>query len=245
MLGCACGRVGFEPTGGDSGTGTRDGGTAGDARDASVAGQITWVRTVVGRNWPNGTTDTFAVRAHAAGDAFLFAISCVTTIAPTAATLTAPGWTIAQLDPIAAASSGGFYVASFAAVAPDTSATTFTLTWTAAAGCTSGSAEIGDEFAMNDPTGGATTFDAHALVVGTGTCIGSVTTGHANDAIWAACHATSGVGGVGSGYIKATDDADGDWSEYKITTDPSGTVEQPTFVESSAFILAVAAIKPQ
>ncbi|HTR52931.1 MAG TPA: hypothetical protein VMJ10_19585 [Kofleriaceae bacterium] len=239
VLACACGRVGFDATTG----GTRDG-SAGS--DSELTGAIAWAGSFLARDWGPGTTDTFSAQAHAAGNAFVLDLACHGTVVPTAVSLTAPGWTIDSLDPITESPDGLFASATFGAVAPDTAPVTFTVTWTGTPSCSAVSSELGDEFTANDPTGGATTFEAHTQAAGTANCTAGVTTAHANDAMWGGCYTDDALTGVGAGYAKAGDDHDGDWSEYNVTTDPAGTAEQVRFVVSgSSSVTAAIAIKPR
>ena len=222
----ACGRVGFSSRTGDDAPAMRE--------------PIAYIGSVIGRDY-SGATDTFPVQAHAAGNVIVIDVACISTPAPSAVSLAAPGWSIVQLDPITASPNGDYFAASFGALAPDTKATTFTLAWVGAT-CASASSELGDELANTDPSG-ATTFDAHVQTTGNGTCTATVVTGHAGDAIWAACYSRASVSGTGAGYTKASDDADGDWSEYLITTDPAGTSETATFVNpGNEYILAAVAL---
>jgi hypothetical protein len=52
--------------------------------------------------------------------------------------------------------------------------------------------------------------------------------------------------GVGPGFTKTGDDQMGDWSEYKITSDPAGTQESATFDNTAGanFAITAVAIKP-
>src|SRR5215813_7890683 len=190
-----------------------------------------------------GLTDTFTAQANAANDAIIVGVLCGNggSSTPTNATLTAPGWTFTRLGTIVGASS---WNAVFGAIAPNTSSTTFTVTWTAPTNCTFFS-ELGDEFSGNDTTGGITTFDNTAqTALSNGACTLNITTGNADDAVWGACRANF-VTAVGSGYSLGGNDGAGDWSEYKITTDGAGSWETVNFTANDGpFNQAVVTIKP-
>src|SRR5215467_15370746 len=190
-----------------------------------------------------GLTDTFTAQANAANDAIIVGVLCGNggSSTPTNATLTAPVWTFTRLGTIVGASS---WNAVFGAIAPNTSSTTFTVTWTAATNCTF-IGELGDEFSGNDTTGGTTTFDntAQTSMANSG-CTLNITTGNADDAVWGACWANP-VTAVGTGYTLGANDGAGDWSEYKNTTDGAGTWETVNFTANSGVFNEVAAtIKP-
>jgi len=189
--------------------------------------------------------DTFTTHAIAAGDAIVFEVSCSTTLAaPTALSVSAPGWTFAQIGALSGSVAAQRYIASFGAIAPDTANVSITVTWTTAS-CDIGRTEIGDEFANADPTGGTVTFDGHTEATGTGNCQATVTTGHDRDAVWGACISAGAVSGVGPGFTKTGDDGTGNWSEYRLTTDPGGTAEAVTFTNTTAYALAAMTIKPR
>ena len=209
---------------------------------------IAYVGPVAQREFGPSASDTFALQASAAGDAILVAASCNRpSAAPTTVSLAASGWSFAQLDPITSAAHAGggmYYAASFVAIAPDTIATTATVTWSAT--CSGSSDEIGDELAGNDPSGGAITFDSHVVAAGFGDCTASLETLHDDDAIWAACFSESSLSGVGPGFTKGADDQDGDWTEYALAIGPAGTTDTATFANPGlTFVIEVVAIKPR
>ena len=96
----------------------------------------------------------------------------------------------------------------------------------------SGVAAIGDEFANVDVTGGTTTFDGHVETTGTGDCAASLATSHPGDAVWAACSSYGEVTGVGLGFTKGADNADGDWTAYRTADDPVGSIELGSFTNN-------------
>jgi hypothetical protein len=238
MLG-ACGRIGFDgPTaaGGDSAP-SNDA-----ASDASTSG-IAFVGSPIQHTGTMGATDTATFNATRANDALLFLVACAGSQLPTSVALSAPGWTFTALAPLTANLAGQVYAASFGAVAPDTQPATLTVTWTGG-NCNRGKSILADELTHTDPTGGTTTFDSFASAMGAGDCTTSVTTGHANDAVWAACYAATAVSGVGAGYTMSAADSVGDLAEYKLTTDPPNTVEQVTFANPNGYVVVAATIKP-
>ena len=55
------------------------------------------------------------------------------------------------------------------------------------------------------------------------------------------------VTSTGAGFTKSADDGHGDWSEYKLTTDPAGTPEGVLFQTSTGmddYVVTAVAIKP-
>jgi hypothetical protein len=196
---------------------TGDAGVDGTADAAPSAPSVAHVGPFVGRSTKaTGTTDTFTVQAHAAGNTIVFVTGCSTTVTPTRVTATAPGWSFTQLGGIANTT------ATFAATAPDALGATVSVTWDVS--CT-GRNHIGDEFAPATPGGHAVIADGVATISGVGDCLGTVTTEHGSAAVWAACQSQFSITAAGEGFTKGSDDKDGDWSEYKLTGDPAGTVE--------------------
>jgi hypothetical protein len=225
----ACGRIGLN----DPAVVATDA-----APDAPIA-PIAYVGSVVGKVFGPGTTDSFPVKSHATGNAVLLQLACNQPALPTAtATLTAPGWMFHQIAPVLRNTGGGSYVATaFAAVAPDTTATVATITWSVT--CAMNSGEQGDEFT------GVNAIDDTGEDTGVGDCRASVKTAHADDALWGSCQSSAGVGGVGSGFTLATSDHDGDASEYALTTAPAGTQELVELANgSNSYIMVAVALAP-
>jgi hypothetical protein len=191
-----------------------------------------------------GSQDTFTANAQQRGNAVVLLVACAGTTMPSAVSVSAPGWTFELLGGIDG--TGGEWAASFGAIAPDVSLTTFTVTWTGS-NCERSKVELGDEFTNTDPTGGRVTFDNHTETHGSGAAMAALTTGNTNDAVWAACVSSDRLTGVGAGYTKGADNGNGDWSEYRITTDAAGTREQVMFANASAnrFVLTVVTISPR
>lgn len=183
-------------------------------------------------------TNTFTYTPTAANEAVLFAVGCGGTT-ETTATLTASGWTITALSTPTGAS--GSWGASFGAIAPNTSAATFTVTWSNA--CASFMADLVDEFSGNDTTGGTTTFDAHNQgTAGSGNCSITVTPANNNDGLWGAC--IDSTTAVGSGFTKGADDTQQDWAEWKILSGGGGSGQTVNFTGSGLWVCMGATIKP-
>jgi hypothetical protein len=245
VLACAlagCGRIGFGG-GGPPGTGTTGAladGAMGAATGDGAATAITYVKALVGHEGTMGASESFALQAVNAGDAVAFMVGCAGAGTPTGVTLVAPGWTLAPLSPMTAYSPGQIANASFGAIAPDTLPTTATVTW-AGVNCNRGKTELADEFAGNDPTNA---FDAHAEAPGAGTATTTITTGHANDAVWGGVYSATMATAIGSGDQAGATDGNGDFAEYALTFDPASTVETVAFANANGFVVVAATIAP-
>ena len=137
-LATACGRLGFEARRADAPLGD----------DEPVA----HVGSFVGHTAPAGLVDTFSAAAARAGDAILIHVFCETTAQPTAVSISAPGWTLVSLGNIVGSTGGTFWATTYGAIAPDTVAATFSVTWTTPPMCTFID-ELGDEFTGNNTAG--------------------------------------------------------------------------------------------
>jgi IPT/TIG domain len=71
-----------------------------------------------------------------------------------------------------------------------------------------------------------------------------VTTGSANEAVWAACVPSNSVTALGSAYILGAIDGSGGETEYKLTSDSPGTAETASFTSSSSYNAVGVTIKP-
>jgi hypothetical protein len=245
----ACGRLGFEPAAHDgSAVASIDTSAASDATDDGADGAnaaaIAFVGSPIQHTGPMGASDTVTLQATNAGDALVFLVACAGSQTPTGVTIAAPNWAFTPLSPLTLNTVGQVYAASFGAIAPDTAAVTLTINW-ASSNCNRGQSTLADELTNVDPTGSTTTFDAHEQASGAGDCTTSVTTGNANDAVWAGCYAATSVTAPGAGYTKSAADTVGDFAEYKLTTDPAGTVETPTFTNPNGFVISAVTIKPR
>lgn len=233
----------------DGWTGDHAPGDAGsaDAGSPSDAGssRIVYVESFVERGADEGATDSFTARARAKGNAVVLHVSCAGSAVATAVSVSAPGWTFMQLGSVAASTSSTLSAATFVAIAPDAQDTAVAVSWWGS-GCDDGKSEVGDEFATTDPAGGAITFDGWNTTRGSGDCIGSVTTGHAGDAVWAACGTTGTITAVGPGFIQGAGDDAGHRAAYAITPDPRDTVESVRFSNSNApYVLSMVTLKSQ
>jgi hypothetical protein len=213
MLVCAlagCGRLGFA----SRNAGTNDGSSA----DTATAASVSYVGVVIAQQGvATGTVDSFAAQAQQAGDLFVLAVECDNG-GPTSVTVDAPGWSVAVVGPIAHMAANRS-IASFAATAPDTTPTTFTVNWFGTAAC-GGLTELANEFAT---TSGSLSVDGHAEALsGTGSPSATVTTASDDDAIWAACSSAGSLLAVGAGFSKGADDGHDDWSEYELASGPAG-----------------------
>lgn len=186
---------------------------------------------------------TFTLQASNANDAILFGVGCNATAAtPSAVSMSASGWTFTQLSGITGSLGNGF-MASFIAIAPNTTSMTATVSWTVTGNSCAGFQNVlADEFSGNDTTGGTTTADAHNQATGGSGCSLSVTPANANDGVWFACN--DNVSNVTASYSTAANDAAGDWSEFKILSGGSGVAQSAGFTSSGAMVILGATIKP-
>jgi hypothetical protein len=201
---------------------------------------LAWVATVLHDQSPANMTASFSpFQARAPGDAIVLHVACDGGGTATTVTASAPGWTFTQLGQVTGMPLK--WGALFVAVAPDAAPTT--LTYTFDTNC-SAIDTLADEFSNVDPTA---PFDAFDVTSGTADCQGTLTTARAGDAVWAGCSTSGTTVAVGSGYTKAGDDTNDDWSEYKLTTDPAGTLEQAEIVSKTGglFVMTMVAIAPR
>lgn len=209
----------------------------------SALGAISHVKSVAGTSTAAGLSTTFSYTANATGDGVIFAISCADGGTPTGVSLTATGWTLTQVHGVTGSTSVG-WMASYRAYAPNTSAATFTMTWTHSGGnCANFFNWIIDEWAGMD----ATNFvDASSSGNGSGTPSSSVTPVSNNTAILGVCNDTvTAVGNIaGSAATKGGDDAGGDWSEYRIISGGAGASQAIGFTGSGAWNMLTFALKP-
>jgi hypothetical protein len=239
VVASACGRVGFDWHGdGAAGDGAADDSTAGGV-DQLPPGNVTRISTIVAHTINSSAVDTFTAQVQQAGHAIVILAECDTVTVPASVSLAAPGWSITPLAAMPIGGSGK-YAMAFGAIAPDTVSATFTVTWPLVCSTMD---ELGDELANVDPTGGATTFRGLMAGITVGNCTTSVTTSGTNDMVWAGCSGGGTLTGVGAGYMKGADDGHDDWTAYRATSDPPGTVEQIVMTDSSSTaISAIAAL---
>jgi hypothetical protein len=209
--------------------------------DAGPTGSIQRVGTFVARIAPFAytATDTFNGAAQGVGDLVMLHVECRAPANPNIVAVAAANtsWAFTELGVIVGDPSSGLWGASFWATAPDTDATDIYVTWGLT--CTT-HVELGDEFAN-------AAVDRHAEGVGpvAGPCAISVGTRASNDAVWAACTLDKSKNDIGSGYTIGADDATGDISEYKYTTDPAGSTEDVRFNTSDRFVVTAASLMLQ
>lgn len=215
------------------------------ADDAPIDATLTpatmsYVGSAVANRWGPATTDTFNVQATKTGNLFVLSLVCdIPPQLPASVAVTAPGWTFTQLDPIVRAPAADFYATTVTAIAPNTDPVDITVTWSETCGYWSHS--IGDQLSSD----AATTFvDSHVQTTGTGNCAATLTPTAANPLIWASCFNLPGVTGIGAGYTMGSDDMNGDWTQYRATTNPAGTSETVTMTAdaTSMYIMHAVAI---
>jgi hypothetical protein len=189
-------------------------------------------------------TTTFTYTPNATGGAVLFGMTCAASGGtPSAVSLTSSGWTTTQIGTINGTTVGavGFIIA-FRAYAPNTSAATFTVTWTVTGSSCSGFMnDVIDEFSGAD---GTNFQDNNMAGNGTAGCTGSITPVANDTGVWFFC--SDSVSGVGAGgYTKGGDDlSPGGWSEWKILTGGAGASQASTWTTSGNFTIVGATIKP-
>lgn len=240
VLATGCGHIGFDTIGAPGGGGT-DAPGGGDS-GGPPTGAVAYVAPAGAHFRVMGGTQTFALQAVQAGDAIVMFVACSGAQIPSTATVTASGWTFTALGPVTGSSSSQLWMQTLGAIAPDTASAQVTVTLVGS-NCNRGTSALADEFANVDPV---MPFDAHAETTGSGNVSGTITTAHAGDAVWGACYTGSMLTAVGAGFTKGADDANGDWSEYKLASDPLGTVETVTFTNGAQpWALSMATIKPR
>jgi len=187
-----------------------------------------------------GNSKTFSYTAAAAGDGVIFLMGCAG-VSEATTTLTATGWTITKVaGPFGASATTGF-TTSFMAYAPNTSATTFTVTWNN--GCGSFFSFLIDEFSGVDATNFVDAISSSSTGT-SGGCTATVTPVTSNDMIWSGC--LDSITAAGSGYTKGADDSAQDWTEFKLLSGGAGVAQTAVFVPSSgtSFNAQAIAIKP-
>lgn len=184
-------------------------------------------------------TKTFTYTAATLNNAVTFFIGCAATSPAPTVTLTASGWTLTALGGGVTGPSGS-YVALFGAIAPNTAAATFTITFSKS--CASFMSDLEEEYNGNDTTGGTTTFDATNSGNGSGSCSITVTPANNNDGVAGFCQDT--VTAAGSGYTIGANDTSGDQGEFKILAGGSGVAQTVNFTGSGTWAEMAVTIKP-
>ena len=225
----ACGRLGFEgieATGDGRGSSSPDGNGSG-SNDAAT--RANYVSSIVVSPPMGLSSYGFTATATNPGDLVVFQIAC--NGAPGPSMLVSPTWTVTGVGQRSSSPVREVGVDSFAAIAPDTATASFTATFNS--GCIL--TIYGAEFS-NVAGGSLASIDAVENLFGT--CNGSVTTTNANDTIWEACSGGAD-GNPTPGYTLSGG------GEYRVTSDPDGTVEMPTLGGGSVSLMTVMAIAPQ
>jgi hypothetical protein len=177
----------------------------------------------------------------------IFASCAITTATPSAASISASasGWTFTAMSGVTGSTTAGFG-ASWGAISPNTTATTFTVTFTGGGSCGNFGNILVAEATGNNTTGGTTTFYTHNQATGTSTtgCSGAgVTSTSANDGVWSACNDNlATTNWQGAGWTASVNDANGDGTETKIATGsqtPTWTAANST---SGAYVVSTIAI---
>ena len=256
VLAAGCGRYGFGPVptdslgGGDDATdgagpnGDGSGfGSGSGSGSGSAMPSVTYAGAAASVLGTSGNSQSFTITPVAAGDALLIMVGCAGSQTPTSVTLTAPGWTFTPLTPVTTEGPAQVSAASFGAIVPSAAPVSATVTWVSA-NCNRGKSMLADEFGNVDPTGGTTTFDAHAQATGGGNCTTTITTASANEGIWGGCYVGTSATGPGAGYTMSASDGIGDFNEYKLTTDAAGTMETVDMANPNGFVIVAATIKP-
>lgn len=192
-------------------------------------------------------TQTFTYTATNTNDAVLFSLACASNPnTPSAIALTASGWSTTQVGTIVGGATQG-WAAMFKAYSPNTSAATFTMTWTVVGNsCNGFMNDLIDEFSGADLTNFVDASVQNTAASGSGcpsaTAGNGVTPTVNDDGIWFACNDNATV--VSGGYTKGGDDNQNDWTEWKILTGGSGTEQFSSFTTSNGWTMNGVAIKP-
>jgi hypothetical protein len=240
----ACGRIGFgATTGADERPVDAVVDTAVDAVADAPPARIAYVAPFFAADGGTGRQHSFTAQARAAGDAIVIQVACSGTARPSGVALTASGWSFVPLGGVTESSSSNENAAAFFAIAPDAVGATFTVTWSGSQ-CNNSTNDVGDEFTL-DPPGGTIVVGGFASAEGLGDCVGTVATARAGEAVWSSCDSERNLVGRGPGFAAGADDGVGDWSEYKLTTDPAGTVERVLFTnETAGYVLSIVTLAP-
>lgn len=189
-------------------------------------------------------TQSFTASASNAGDAIVVLVACGVTGTPLTVTLTATGWTFTQLGGIntgVVSGSTNVFSALFVAIAPNTSSTTFTVTWQNVGGFIEHTA-LGDEFTGNDQTGGLATFDnfGSSFSAGSGNPSIDIVPFNNNDAVWmGTVDGASSAGTIGGNTAtKGSDDGSGDITQYFVLSGGAGTKVTCSITGSNTGFLA-------
>jgi hypothetical protein len=172
------------------------------------------------------STFTFPYTPNATGQIIVFGVSCSCAGTVTAVSMSGSSYTFHLIDGVTHAGSG--WNGDFWAQAPNTSATTLTVTWTGATGMGGFSDSEDDEFAGVNTS---SPIDAHISATAVA-CTANVTPNQNNDMLWGFCEDSST--GVGTGFTQGATDGGGDISEYKILVGGSGVSQTVNYTGSSS-----------
>lgn len=209
---------------------------------------ITHVKVFASQTGVSNLSFTFTGTAANVGNAICFFLAGAgnANASLAAVTLTAPGWVITNIVPFFGQAAVTGYGAAFAAIAPNTSLTTFTVTWSGGAATSLQFEEtFADEFTGNDQTGGATTFDASNFNFNATTYANlSVTPVNNNDAVWFAL--SDNMTGAAAPYTIGANDTLGDGTEWNILTGGAGALQTSAWAGTAlgAYLQAGMTIKP-
>lgn len=179
---------------------------------------------------------TFSYTANAANNLVLFAVGCADTNTLSNASMTATGWTITKLDGPVGTSAN--WQASFWAVAPNTSAATFTVVWTGNSGSGVFTYDAVDEFSGQD---GVSPIDNHTNAKGSGNCTLSLTPVVSNTMLWGGCQDSATQG---AGFTLGGNDGSGDVNEWKLLSGGAGAGQTINFTGSGTWEEVAVSIKP-
>jgi hypothetical protein len=163
--------------------------------------------------------------------------------------MSASGWTFTTL--VGTLNSGGAgtgWGAKFGAIAPNTSATTFTVTFAGVSNCSGFSAYMDNEYNGNNTAGGSATFPVQAsLGAATGGCNqtgANITPASNNNAIDVACF-DAPLNATSPWLPGSADGTGGDLTEYQILSGGSGMPLTPAFGGTTgAYIVMGTTIAP-
>lgn len=185
---------------------------------------------------------SFTYTATTTGNAVLIWVAAVpTATSPTGCTLSATGWTFAQLGGIVNGGASAGCGAMFVALAPNTSLATVTATFNQ--NITSFANDLIDEFSGADST---TPTAGNNSATGSGTPTVSVTPTANNCMIWVPCNdSVTAVGNIGGSAATAgANDTQQDWSEYRLLSGQSGAAQSCSVTGSGSYIIGAVAIQP-
>jgi len=240
----ACGRIGFDDL--QRGTGDAAGGDG--ASDSAADGtmlttSITHVGTFAAHSAPVGPSDAFTVQGNAVGDVVALQVACASAVPPTSVMVMVNGWNFDALDSVQG--NGMQFSEQLVAIVPDTLSHSISVKWTGSS-CDMGMAELGDEFAGVNTSGGITsTFAGGAQQSGTGNCKMSFATLTPAETIWVACVTYGTVTGVNAGFVQGATNSTGDEAAYRISTDPAGFIETPTLLNTNTWLMDAIELRPQ